>query len=1738
MTDVEDAKTMMTHEAEHRHDDDTQNALSSSIDIDADRQEAHPLKQLNQKETVANNANVNADNSEGPLSAPEPMLPTASQTTSIMANSQYQLMSRPHANPLWVVPRPDQLTQSTDELEDDEGDALIHLGLALARQRFDANMELDVALRMHAIEGRIESKHAHMHPSFLKDIEANRVRVDRKKRARRDVLTQRGSSTRPMTGVSGRASTLKQRPGSTMSNRAPGDMGKDPSAMRPRTAVLKAGHAATGMTPQPPTSPPPHPSLTRGASVPMRRHAPVLHRSQYDITMSDDAAPHASLPSSPYQSFDASTSPRHSERPPSVTFTTPLHRSADSDDTMPFTPHHASILQQMEEKGDEKEGTSARQHSNIPSLNFVAMSRPYTAKTPDRIVTPRPIVSAASTSDARMWRRSGSSTARPYSSRSSIIPSCPQTTMSGFIPRALSTFGYSEREIVDPKSPPPSVLGSMSAAMSRMDVLAQPLTVASPRDMPRPSTGGCAVRYRSSRTSRSGTNRSGDDKLTLEISDTLAMNTTKLMEVQQFRRDVDNMVDRHIDDDDDDMDYGIDNMRRRMIRSDTAVSLSARGASRSGSTSTSMELHRAHANVAGRRGLERARARTSHGGMRPMPITRNPTFNHVPDFGQPSSGPFRPTMTTTADMHFPTGSAHVVAAGGVTVVAAPSHKPQSPAPGSYEPDYDASRPHNPRASPVVYGPNPPEPADLKRDRLKRTDGGPGQYRIKTDAISTSTSSHVSFGKQSSRGEWDYLGPRARSMLLTPPPASYDPWHDSTLWTDALKRSVTEHAFGRTERFHNTPYASIKPHQLHTKHLEPDSAFNIRDPEKLLRVLGPEHGVGVLHPRATGGAREIGARYDPNMEGYLRSMSIPPLAQLTPYLDRAQQTMMINGKVSGDDERGVPLNNKRHDREAAKQKRQFDNMLQHALSLNPAAAVTRPSEPSRPTAVPPNQQGALAHQPEQMSKEQAEVGDDSQLVDEEKKLDDEQSPERESHTNKLEPPVPFPTVASNSGRSVEEKGKDHISMNRRLMGATFTPEARRQARAKQTEANAARRLDAITAAHHILLARHRKLRNKLNHQDALLAVRTGGGLVIHRWLMLVQLYSRTAFFFRAATFLTHIRATREYHNAAARKIQRIWKKHYQHIMNVRRHAALGTLSRAVGFFKVKLRILRKRKAANLLRHFFRNAAALQQGPFSVHVNTPHARTRSEVAETNLLQQELPTYAQQQERQRAKQREQRAMLAKLKLKSGNDRTLIGLIRHFKSQVQILQRAYRRYVLMRDTSVDLHVLLWDSVVADHFTAVYTRMHRQHTAQASTTHPSGSKPPESSKAFKLQKQAIKLYREEREQKEKERKQLEFEEQLLGATIYRDKTPKRAGNAAGNKIVSIEQAVIAATTSPVASPRSTSPPRTSTSTSSSAKSTSPSQPHVHPHSPKLKPVVLQLDVRFSLAEKKTIILEALHVRKRRFIHVYRQYLQDMKRYVDDQKNGVSAARRLLDTRSDCAAPTSHADSSLSSSPSSSSLTFEREYAETHPPPTLPRILTRRQMTLLINLACQARKTARKGKYQTPSQAKVADETAIAGRSIRQLFTSSHQRMDHHAFGSSTSSFTSPFKPPVLHKHEHEWSESRVREPLLRAWAAQLPMPMVKRHIQVGSTSASVGRDDASADKDFRVVDSSSNVDATAAPSHSVFSPASPTRRAPTSFSSTPHSHSALSYSSYGALSMRSGNSMSTGSILEDLIEE
>lgn len=617
------------------------------------------------------------------------------------------------------------------------------------------------------------------------------------------------------------------------------------------------------------------------------------------------------------------------------------------------------------------------------------------------------------------------------------------------------------------------------------------------------------------------------------------------------------------------------------------------------------------------------------------------------------------------------------------------------------------------------------------------------------------------------------------------------------------------------------------------------------------------------------------------------------------------------------------------------------------------------------------------------------------------------------------------------------GESDLIRRNRIALAAASPRAKEEAARVKRDLSKTKHKSVLEKATRLHETKLKRWREKIAAADEALMARTSDGLFVNRWLMLFALASRTSWMHRVLEFSRRMRSEHHRRDGAARIISREWRRYHERRLVIRRQAALLTLSKIFGTFRVRLRIRRKQKAANLLRTFFKTIAAAEfEPPLAVHAR-PYVNAATNTHSYASVDDDDP----QQHAASVASTRRKAMLAKLRMKNGGDRTLVGLIRHFKSQVIIIQRAWRAYCMMREFQAELHLLYWDQIQSEHFQALYSKLHGgpHHLSSPSSSsphHPHGHAVPASpslSAATMFQASAqLKPAEKSKAVLEKQRtlRQLIERDQQVGKKVAENREALEEkmfqnGLARSRPMTPVTStAAIAATNAPAT------PSAASTVASSPAASpiASPSDtPVTAARRLKFKPVVLKMDARFTTAERRQIVLEALKQRKLRYLRVKRNWLNQQAKFVRDESQGVSAARRLLESE----------ETKFSSG------YFARQFARSHPPPYLPRMITHRQMVQLMNAASLARKETRKTRYNlaqtnlnlinaSPHQPHHGAQSAA--NASRTLFSTTHV-LPRRGFGSPGGAHH------AHHAHEFDLTEMRMRTQLLHSWASQIPIP-------------------------------------------------------------------------------------------------
>ena len=946
--------------------------------------------------------------------------------------------------------------------------------------------------------------------------------------------------------------------------------------------------------------------------------------------------------------------------------------------------------------------------------------------------------------------------------------------------------------------------------------------------------------------------------------------------------------------------------------------------------------------------------------------------------------------------------------------------------------------------------------------------GPGVHRpnyAATAAQGKALHGAVLFASTSGRGEgmaWRGIAPD-----LSNPGPKYDPAKHSRLWSDQLKHRYCEHGFGSGERFADTP--GMQPPTSGHAH-----SYLSAHPEKLLELCGPRQGPGTLHtviPSRTAHGR---FPYDPNLGSYLESKHIVPLEEVGRYLSREEMGEGGTGAGSGEGGNGAPAHTRMMStgggsggdgaargggggQSEERITRDMEAMLAAALASAPVTTIGPSGPGGSRTFVPVQAPTRGPNMPAATAGETGGEGDAAAgaATEEDAAATTTADPSHYRDPHALPPPSQYelraraalfapPRRASyspvrapssrrpNTGHIRPQgvgQGEDVTKRNKILARASYAgPEARHTKHDAALATSAAHREEVLARGARIHQSKIERLRQKMALADAQDSEGDGGRLWQQRWLVLTVLSRRAAWMKALLLFSRRMRSPAHLQSRAARKIQRFWRGWFLARQTARRAQAVATINRALGVFRIQLRIRHKRHAARVLALFFKDLAANNYAPpLQMQLKETAAAAAGAISgkdESALIALRA---------QRGRKAAQARFVARMKKRQG-DRTLVGLIRHFKDQVIVIQRAWRAHLLLREFSIDMHALAWDRVVNEHFAALYrkqtsglnattlaanaaaalvgvgTGANGASSSAASQLYRSSSisKPPEQSAAFKAQRALIKANAEAKaEEAEREARQRADEIKFglvpsstpalareassslpaSGPTLVKQ-TSSRPGSSAGMPASGASIAAASSSTLPPASVPGV-------STSLSHRSLSPPPVRVP------KPLVLKLDCRFTVSEKRAILLTALRLRKLRFLRVKAHYESQIGAWVADQNQGISAARRLLE----CPPPVQSGGAAghrrqLTASRFTPAF-FAAKFTRIHPPPYLPRLMSGRQMIQLINAAAQAKRESKNRRQQQQrggaaaaaamsgaGEERASRDVDDVGRSVKQLFHS------------------------------------------------------------------------------------------------------------------------------------------------------
>ena len=1221
----------------------------------------------------------------------------------------------------------------------------------------------------------------------------------------------------------------------------------------------------------------------------------------------------------------SSSASHHHRRRSSVSWATTTCPNESTNDDM---------KQSLEEDNTTVVATdsSPRSHTQSsdaqPPVNSSSPLHPRRPQTADRAMPSTTKDSATVTVTATATTAAKSKSSKPSA------PSRPKTggptrtrrksTSSYIIPNGLTTFGYTDRQLnISSLGTDLDHFTSGSSAQP-LDIIARPRAT---RNDSGGSSGlahrGCNVKYRS-------TPSDYRDPLTAKLRDALVGGEHTILDLKAFRRDIElltntaqvsNATIKRILNERSTVERvalmrrQAEKKRKDQLANGSGVA-GGDGDGNGGERALSAELtgiqntgltHRLYQPVQSAKSTIPARYPKLAGtNVTPIP--------HAPDFGAAlDSNPFRvgvpcgpasAAATTTTMMTRGTNSTRPLTFDASVYVG----------PGTYHPSDALTHPSVQQS--VAYGPPHSNFLHELDEFKKRTTDGPGSYDVRYTLQDKRPLGHVSFHRTRGRGAFEFMG--VHTSLANPSPDAYAPEKHQRLWSDALAHRHTEHAFGHERRFEMTQFKSPSSSS------SCESGVHMTKPERMLLLAGPKDGPGTLHrviPSRTGER----SRYDPNVETYLTSCGIPKLdsSLAQRYLT---QDEFDGRRVASDseDEKGekstttttttihhhVNPNHITHTRATDLRMREVDHLLSSALLTTPsthAQVKRRPDlqldDGSYLTSLPL----PIHHTPS--STLQPKVFDPSTLpvieppsvrelklrracFQRSRSSSPSPSPTSNDRTRHVHQrstslsPSPSPSSSSPTRTTpatvtvMNCKSTDVVHRNR-VAVSDASPRTRAQSHASKCVDAKLHRRAVLEKAARLHENRLQRLREKMVAGETL-ANRMRDGTLITRWLVSVSVAARAHWWLRVLTFTRRMTSDHQLRHRAATLIARYWRRHHQRRLAARRHQAITTLNRVFGTFRVRLRIRRKQKAANLLRTFFRTVLSPSyQPPLAVNTRTLAAAPRVTLVTEDGTNSSIDGEPQVDPHIAAiaAAKRRRAMLAKVRQKTGNDRTLVGLIKHFKNQVVIIQRAWRAYCLMREYQVDMHVLYFDEIVQEHWHDLYASKSGSSTPNGITGGGGGGD------------KSVRTHLERRRSLRFGRDRAEYDRLVEGNVNVTWCGDEDRSSAPVSRPLSRPASSTGSTpmvpSSPISTPSQSILPSPlgspSHSPAHSPSSTSTSPAHTSRRIVKSKPITLKMDGRFTHGEKRQILLEALRQRKLRFIRVKRQYMRQQAQYVQDQ---------------------------------------------------------------------------------------------------------------------------------------------------------------------------------------------------------------------------------------------------------------
>lgn len=242
---------------------------------------------------------------------------------------------------------------------------------------------------------------------------------------------------------------------------------------------------------------------------------------------------------------------------------------------------------------------------------------------------------------------------------------------------------------------------------------------------------------------------------------------------------------------------------------------------------------------------------------------------------------------------------------------------------------------------------------------------------------------------------------------------------------------------------------------------------------------------------------------------------------------------------------------------------------------------------------------------------------------------------------------------------------------------FSFRARRAARAAAKAERDARMDDVLTAHREIV---HKKLgitQSKIARSNAALHARMSRRQLNSRWFEILALTSRLNLWRQILATRRVFLFINQKRDHAARAIQRVWRAHQWRIKDARRQLSLRILKRNFKVLFFRRRVKRRIHARTVLLSFFRDV-------LKFHDHDESGAGAAAVAAADALQDPFAPAVESDSR----------VASGGGYRRGTVTSVTAVIRHFKTQIKTIQRAVRRYFLLRDAQLHALCLLWDQV------------------------------------------------------------------------------------------------------------------------------------------------------------------------------------------------------------------------------------------------------------------------------------------------------------------------------------------------------------------------------------------------------------------------------------------------------------